>query len=214
MRLKLFLLIFCLFIKGVAKEDYTLQRPNLASLQESSLLKININLPYLNKNVKGFEAFNAQVLGFRNKVLKEFLLNPPARKTLDLSFKPLPKSPFFSVWIDSLQTQASSFHQVQIIHLYKGKIITLNELCKKDLSKLVENIKAQMQKRLGKNYQYFDKYPLQKNQSFYIQNSYFILVFDEFKLAPGYMGIIKLIIPKSIMQEVVKPSFAWLFNKP
>lgn len=143
-------------------------------------------------------------------------------KSLDISYDIITdNSNLFSLRISGLETNASGYMFSKIYHIDKntGNMFTLKDIFKEDsnyINILSENIKSQMRKQMknDKNKVYFiDNKDMQedgfkeisKEQNFYFDsNNDLVLVFDEYEVAPGYMGIVNFTIPRSEIKSIIK----------
>lgn len=173
-------------------------------------LKLLIDLPYLNEDSKENKLFNKAVSSYAKSVVSNFMQDPLANKSLDISFDVLRLSPFYSVRLNVLKTQASGYNTLKVFHLYKGKMLEFKDLFAKGYAKIAQNIKKQMKLRMKGGKSYFLNFVLKDDQSFYFKNGYLVVAFDEYAAGPGYMGVVEFVIPKSLTKEVLKPEFTKL----
>lgn len=127
---------------------------------------------------------------------------------------------YLSLRINTTVVMASGADYVKIFTIDKstGQVVTLNDLFrnKPDYIQVIsENIKEQMKEQMAadESKMYFfdsgeegsdDFQQITGEESFYFnQNGELVLVFDEYTVAPGYMGVVEFTIPKSVTGELV-----------
>lgn len=128
---------------------------------------------------------------------------------------------WFTLKINVLETQASGYEQHKYYHIDKrtGNIATLKDLFIDNadyVSPISEEIKRQMRENMAKdeNLIYFldseitpeeDFVQIQPEQNFYFnENGDIVIAFDEYEVAPGYMGSLEFVIPSDILEPVRK----------
>ncbi len=121
---------------------------------------------------------------------------------------------YLSLRIDTTQIMASGAQYVKIFTIDKttGNVISLKDLLANQpdaLEKISENIKEQMRGQMaaddGKQYfldsdmPEFDFKGLTGSESFYFNESgELVIAFNEYDVAPGYMGAVDFTIPKAV----------------
>ncbi|MEY8353818.1 DUF3298 domain-containing protein [Lachnospiraceae bacterium 54-53] len=122
---------------------------------------------------------------------------------------------YLSLRINTTVIMASGAEYVKIFTIDKstGNVVTLNDLLKdKDdyIRAVSDNIRKQMEDQMAaddsKTYFYrggddsvegFDQ--IRGDESFYFnENGEIVIVFDEYEVAPGYMGSVEFTIPRSV----------------
>lgn len=121
---------------------------------------------------------------------------------------------FLSIEVTKEETQASSYTTKKHYTIDKDKqiVLTLPALFKSDkyINAISENIKEQMkiQMKNNSNVSYFidqedgiDKFnTIVKDQDFYInKDGNLVISFDEYEVAPGYMGAVEFVIPTNVV---------------
>jgi hypothetical protein len=121
-----------------------------------------------------------------------------------------------SIERERLEIQASSYTTKKHYNIDKNKkiVLTLPMLFKNDkyIEAISKNIKDQMKSQMKKdsNKVYFIDQSdnemdssfekIDKNQDFYINDmNQLVISFDEYEVAPGYMGAVEFVIPDSIL---------------
>lgn len=122
---------------------------------------------------------------------------------------------YLSLRINTTVIMASGTEYVKIFTIDKatGQVVTLKDLFrnKADYVKaLSDNIKEQMREQMAADdsNMYFlesgedaadDFDQITGDESFYFnENGELVIVFDEYTVAPGYMGVVEFTIPKSV----------------
>lgn len=126
----------------------------------------------------------------------------------------------FSILLLKEEIMASSASEYTAYNIDKKNksVITLESLFKNDsyIEKISENIKQQMRQQMkdDKNISYFidieDDIPvdnfesIKRGQNFYINNEgKIVIVFDDYEVAPGYMGSPEFVIPTETLNDIL-----------
>lgn len=123
-------------------------------------------------------------------------------------------SKYLSLRINTTVIMASGAEYVKIFTIDKssGEVVSLTDLFKKDnmiLSNISDNIKTQMEKQMAEDDSkiYFSKSDeneegfkgIKGEESYYFnEKGEIVIVFEEYEVAPGYMGVVEFTIPKSL----------------
>lgn len=129
----------------------------------------------------------------------------------------------FSIRFDQLLVMASGTQMVKIYHIDKqtGEMIHLDGLFKKDadyITAISENIKQQMREQMAADemitYWVDSDMPewnfesVKEDTTFYVNEAgKLTIVFDEYEVAPGYMGSVEFEIPTEVVQDLVQDGF-------
>lgn len=129
----------------------------------------------------------------------------------------------FSIRFDQLLVMASGTQMVKIYHIDKqtGEMISLSGLFKDGadfITPISENIKQQMKAQMAadESVMYFldsdvpewDFQSINEDTTFYVnENGKLMIVFDEYEVAPGYMGSVEFEIPTEVVQDLVQDGF-------
>lgn len=121
---------------------------------------------------------------------------------------------YLSLRINTTVIMASGAEYVKIFTIDKtsGEVISLTDLLHKDnmiLSNISDNIKMQMEKQMAEDDSkiYFSKSDeniegfkgIKGDESYYFnEKGEIVIVFEEYEVAPGYMGVVEFTIPKSV----------------
>lgn len=125
---------------------------------------------------------------------------------------------WFSLDIAALETQAGGyeFHRFYTVDKETNRILELKDLFVKDadyVSVISEEIIRQMKADPDGVYWLEDtEIPKEDNftaikpdQNFYInREGNLVIAFDEYEVAPGYMGALQFVIPKAVIEEILK----------
>ncbi len=129
----------------------------------------------------------------------------------------------FSIRFDQLTVMASGAESVRIYHIDKqtGQMINLKGLFREDadfITPISDNIKTQMKEQMaadeGKMYFIDSDMPesdfqsITEDTTFYVNDSgKLVIVFDEYEVAPGFMGSVEFEIPTEVIQDIVQDGF-------
>ncbi len=129
----------------------------------------------------------------------------------------------FSIRFDQLLVMASGTQMVKIYHIDKstGEMMDLSGLFQDgaDFAKPIsDNIKEQMKAQMDsdENLVYWvdsdtpewDFKTVTSDTTFYInENGKLVIVFDEYEVAPGYMGSVEFEIPTEVVKDIVQDGF-------
>ena len=121
---------------------------------------------------------------------------------------------WFTLRIDAVKTQASGAQFSRFYHINKatGQVVTLADLFREDadyVTALSDSVRAQMEERMAadESQAYFvDQFTaIDPNQNFYFDaDGQLVLVFDEYTIAAGYMGMPEFTIPASVYEGLLK----------
>ena len=130
----------------------------------------------------------------------------------------------FSIRFDQLLVMASGTQMVKIYHIDKqtGEMIDLGGLFKEGadyVTAVSENIKKQMKERMAadeslvywvdnEDMAEWNFESIKEDNTFYVnENGKLTIVFDEYEVAPGYMGSVEFEIPTEVVQDLVQEGF-------
>lgn len=129
----------------------------------------------------------------------------------------------FSIRFDQLLIMASGTQMVKIYHIDKqtGELIGLSGLFQDGadfITPISENIKQQMKEQMAadESVTYFldsdvpewDFQSIKEDTTFYVnENGKLTIVFDEYEVAPGYMGSVEFEIPTEVIQDLAQEGF-------
>jgi Protein of unknown function (DUF3298) len=175
-----------------------------------------IEHPAVNEVNKSVEEYTNELLAqFENNMLVEGYQN------LDVSYEVATNNDtWFALDVAAVKTQASGyeFHRFYNINKVTGEQMELNDLFIEGsnyIAVISEEIKNQMKKRMAEDegvvyWLDSEEYPednfkeIKENQNFYLDNEgNLVIVFDEYEVAPGYMGVQKFTINKDILKDII-----------
>lgn len=129
----------------------------------------------------------------------------------------------FSIRFDQLLVMASGTQMVKIYHIDKqtGEMINLSGLFKEGVDfagPISENIKQQMKEQMAADEMItywvdsdtpeWDFESVKEDTTFYVNEAgKLMIVFDEYEVAPGYMGSVEFEIPTEVVQDLVQEGF-------
>ena len=129
---------------------------------------------------------------------------------------------WFTLKLSVLETAASSNNYFKFYHIDKknGKIVKLNNLFNTETFSdiLTAEIKKQMQKQMDadKNIKYWinnsqigeEFTSIRQDHNFYWnEHNQLVLIFDKYKVAPGFMGTPEFVIDKKVIQDILNTEF-------
>lgn len=174
----------------------------------------------------GIDELNKNVEDYTNMLIEKFEAEAETigegYQGLDITYDVvMDTADWFTLKIDVLETQASGYEQHKYYHIDKrtGNIATLKDLFIDNadyISPISEEIKRQMRENMAKdeNLIYFldseitpeeDFVQIQPEQNFYFnENGDIVIAFDEYEVAPGYMGSLEFVIPSDILEPMRK----------
>lgn len=134
----------------------------------------------------------------------------------------------FSLRINTTVAINTSGVDIKIYHINKktGQMINLSDLFQDDsnyLSVLTNNLRTQMEEQMkademvsywiGDDVVEEEWKGIQKDANFYInKKGQLTFVFDKYEVAPGAMGAIKMIVPKNVFADLLRPEYKALFS--
>lgn len=129
----------------------------------------------------------------------------------------------FSIRFDQLLVMASGTQMVKIYHIDKqtGEMLNLAGLFKENVDfagPISENIKQQMKEQMAADEMItywvdsdtpeWDFESVKEDTTFYVNEAgKLMIVFDEYEVAPGYMGSVEFEIPTEVVQDLVQDGF-------
>jgi len=199
-------------------------------------MEANLNIPEISvKDEEGkiFEEstkkINASIEEYTNKLISRYQEEVEATggeglQTVNLDYEIITNNErLFSIRFNELIVMASGNEKVKIFHLDKqtGEVIILKDLFREDANfkKIIsDNIKEQMKKRMeeDENLTYWidsevpewDFKSINDDTTFYInEKGKLVIVFDEYEVAPGFMGVQEFEIPTEIIKDFAKDGF-------
>lgn len=189
-------------------------------VQEEGGFEANVSVPAVSAAGGEQVAANAQIQQYAEKLIQQYEADLKASQgqgnysltsSYDVAFE---NSHYVCIRINTTLTMASGTQFVKVFTVDKttGQTVSLRALCGNDEQKLEaisENIKTQMREQMAadENKQYFidsdvpeyDFKGLTGEESYYFdQEGRLVVSFDEYTVAPGYMGAVSFTIPKEV----------------
>lgn len=169
---------------------------------------------------KNYDWSNEQIEAYANQFIEMYeadlkATNGEGSYALDSNYRVIGDNDrFLSIRIDTTLVMAGGTQYVKVFNINKatGALVTLPELfadAAKGLEAVSENIKQQMAAQMEQDekisYFYQTDMPelnfkgLTGEESFYLnEQGELVITFDEYAVAPGYMGAVEFTIPKSV----------------
>ena len=180
-------------------------------------------------NQETTDAVNKSIQEYTDEIIAQYKADVEAsggegKLLVDLEYEVITDSDrLFSIRFDKLQIMASGAESVKIYHIDKqtGQMINLKGLFKEDVNfidPISDNIKKQMKEQMAadEGRMYFidsdmpesDFQSITEDTTFYVNDSgKLVIVFDEYEVAPGSMGVVEFEIPTDVIQDIVQDGF-------
>ena len=180
-------------------------------------------------NQETTDAVNKSIQEYTDEIIAQYKADVEAsggegKQLVDLEYEVITDSDrLFSIRFDKLQIMASGAESVKIYHIDKqtGQMINLKGLFKEDVNfidPISDNIKKQMKEQMAadESKMYFidsdmpesDFQSITEDTTFYVNDSgKLVIVFDEYEVAPGSMGVVESEIPTDVIQDIVQDGF-------
>lgn len=121
---------------------------------------------------------------------------------------------WFTLRVDAVETQASGYEFSRFYHINKAtdQVVTLKDLFREDadyVTVLSDEVRQQMEERMAEDREasYFPEEftAIDPEQNFYFNGSgELVLVFDEYTIAPGSMGMPEFPIPADVYETLLR----------
>lgn len=162
---------------------------------------------------------NDQVQAFTDQLIAQFQADCEATgegyQGLDVTSSVVTDSDtWFTLRIDATKTQASGYNFTRFYHIDKatGETVTLSDLFQPDadyVSVLSAEVLRQMEEQMAADaslsYLTDEFTAIDPEQSFYWNaDGDLVLVFDEYTVAAGYMGMVEFTIPRDVYSALLK----------
>lgn len=200
--------IFTFKIFEVKKDEFeiNIKVPNISGLEDKDL-ESSLNKKFIEEGQKLYDDFIKEI-----ENIKHFALESNYEIKAD-------NETVLSIVITQLEIMASSntAYKSYVIDKTNKAIVSLPSLFKNEeyIEIISDNIKTQMgeQMKNDENIIYFidqvdipvdDFKSIKSDQNFYInQDNKLVILFDEYEIAPGYMGNPEFIIPTEIIKDLL-----------
>ena len=180
-------------------------------------------------NQETTEQINKTIEDYTNEIIAQYeayvaAYGGEAHERVELDYEIITDSDrLFSIRFNQLTIMASGAESVRIYHIDKqtGKMINLKGLFKEDadfITPISDNIKKQMKEQMAadESKMYFldsdmpetDFQSISEDTTFYVNDDgKLVIVFDEYEVAPGYMGTVEFVIPTEVIEGIVQDGF-------
>lgn len=180
------------------------------------------------EEVETAESMNKSIEEYAQGFMQEFQENLKSQgegyQDLKLDYEVVTdNAEWLTLKVNALQVEASGYQQVKFFHIDKktGKEAVLSDLFVEDSDyveiisqNILEQMKTQMQEDESKVYFYEgdgdgieegEFKEIKEDQNFYFgKNGELVIVFDEYEVAPGCMGIVEFTIPLQCIESILK----------
>lgn len=189
--------------------------------------ELNAEIPNVEANDEEKEAvtdLNADIDEFTTNIINRFykdlsLREGTAYEAVDIDYEVVTNNPeWFTLKINVNETEASGYMYAKYYHINRvtGEYVSFTDLFDtSSYTALEEYIIAEMKAQMeaDENLAYFFDDPLIGEDIVYVtddQNFYFdeknnlVMVYDEYTVAPGYMGMPEIMIPEEVYEAFIK----------
>ena len=178
----------------------------------------DVTVPELDGSAAAREVSD-QVRAYTDQLIGQFQTDCEALgegyKSLDVTSSVVTDSDsWFTLRVDAVETQASGYQFSRFYHIDKatGQVVTLRDLFREDadyVTPLSEEVRRQMEQRMAadESARYFPEEfsAIDPEQNFYFNGEgELVLVFDEYTVAPGSMGMPEFTIPAEVYGGLLK----------
>lgn len=202
--------------KVVTLRNYTDEKENYEA--DVSVPQVTVEGEAEPEVKENLDIINKSIEEYAKELIEEYeeeLKKEEGHYTLESSYEIVRDTEkYLAIRINTLRVQASGFQSVKLYNIDKttGKIIELKDLLDSDRlqqasNNILEQMREQMQADEGKIYFIFsDEEPtgfqgLIGEENFYInEKGELVIIFDEYEVAPGYMGTVEFVIPKELVK--------------
>lgn len=192
----------------------------------------NINVPQIQSDIsnnttsKAADKVNKSIEEYTNMLIEQYNNDLQASEGegyygMDSSYEIVTDNEkIFTLRIDTTVVMAGANSSAKFYHINKetDEVITLKDLFMEDanyITVISENIKTQMKEQMERDEKisYFldsdvpewNFKEIKPDQNFYFNESEdLVIVFDEYEVAPGYMGIVEITVPKEDIVDILK----------
>lgn len=180
------------------------------------------------QEVKTAETMNKSIEEYAQGFMQEFQENLKSQgegyQELQMDYEVVTDNEdWLTIKVNVLQVEASGYQQAKFFHIDKktGKEVVLSDLFVEGsdyVGIISENILAQMKEQMaqdegkiyffegnGDDVEEFNFKQIKEDQNFYFnENGELVIGFDEYEVAPGYMGTVEFVIPSQVIASIVK----------
>lgn len=180
----------------------------------------DVSVPEL-EGGEGAQAVNEQVRAYTDRLIARFEetceeeLGKEGYHGLDVTSTVVTDTDeWFTLRVDAVEIQASGYEFSRFYHINKAtdQVVTLKDLFREDadyVTVLSDEVRRQMEERMAENTEasYFPEEftAIGPEQNFYFNtDGDLVLVFDEYTIAPGSMGMPEFTIPSDVYETLLK----------
>ncbi len=180
------------------------------------------------QEVKTAETMNKSIEEYAQGFMQEFQENLKSQgegyQELQMDYEVVTDNEdWLTIKVNVLQVEASGYQQAKFFHIDKktGKEAVLSDLFVEGsdyVGIISENIIAQMKEQMaqdegkiyfvegnGDDIDEFNFKQMKEDQNFYFnEKGELVIAFDEYEVAPGYMGTVEFVIPSQVIESIVK----------
>ncbi len=178
---------------------------------ERDFSRADIQIPQLGKNAEA----NAEIMGYANSLIARYeaeVAEETGQYALESTYEVVSDhDDYVSIQINTVETQASGAEYLKIftVDTQTGQTVSLSSVLKDEAAleavsrNILEQMEEQMAEDSGKVY-YTGEEPgdfqkLTGKENFYFnEKGSLVIVFGEYEVAPGYMGVVSFEIPDEI----------------
>lgn len=178
---------------------------------ERDFSRADIQIPQLGKNAEA----NAEIMGYANSLIARYeaeVAEETGQYALESNYEVVSDhDDYVSIQINTVETQASGAEYLKIftVDTQTGQTVSLSSVLKDEAAleavsrNILEQMEEQMAEDSGKVY-YTGEEPgdfqkLTGKENFYFnEKGSLVIVFGEYEVAPGYMGVVSFEIPDEI----------------
>ena len=192
---------------------------NTANVKVPEITAADVSDEAANESV---QTVNKSIEEYTNELIDQFkaTMVEEGYSGLDVSYETVTNTDtWFTLAINAVETQASGYEFRRYYHIDKttGEVATLEDIFQDDadyVSVISEEIKKQMkeQQDAGEGMYWLEEdeftdafEAIDTKQNFYFNDAReLVIVFDEYEVAPGYMGCPEFVIPEAVIGGIKK----------
>lgn len=189
--------------------------PQITQTQDNATPNADNSLGKINKGI--IEYTDMLIEQFEKDILEQ----KEGHHALDITWDVVTDTKdWFTLRVNIFETKGSGYQRYAFYHINKmtDEIAELKDLFVEDadyISIISENIKSQMRVQMeNEDNIYFleneqvgqDNFKaIKENQNFYFnEDNQLVIVFDEYEVAPGYMGSVEFVIEHEVIKNILK----------
>lgn len=209
---------------GAAAPDIASEAASGGEMEEAAVEVQSAMADEATAKQSGMQAVNQDMEATVNELIKQFedTLSEEGHHGLYVTQEVVTdNAQYYTVKLSALEIEASGYEHNKFYTLDKvtGEVVTLADLFAKDsdyISVISENIKSQMRQQMAadEGVTYFlddDDMPefnfqeiTDKTNFYFNEKGELVIAFDEYEVAPGYMGAPEFVIPDTVTEALYK----------